>query len=408
MLATRKKSPATTSKKKALSSTKARTGVGKPTKKGKATSANDGSYLQQFHPSTHEVVSTVNKTTTHDSSQLGISASSGQVIIEMLQKLDASNQALAKRIDHIERQGSFSSTSMTSPTSQHPLAARHIDIDRTQANASTTQLPTGIWSQLAGMNTTTVPLTQPTSTSTRVQTQISHDGIAPKLEVMRSTPSISTAVSQLLARYEEQADQEARPGKTYSYRKRSGRYNVTATSTVGPQYRWPNERLVSNSHTKKPAYDELSLAQWISGQLNNILLVEDNSMLRSMLTQVSMAMRDAVSLPWPAVRSACAASMTDVEEGRLNWADSLQWSLNRISNSQLAVLNSNSAGHNGQKSKICKFYNEGNCSNENHHGIYKHYCMNCYKQGRSLMHPEIRCSSRNSNRNQDQGSAMAR
>ena len=106
---------------------------------------------------------------------------------------------------------------------------------------------------------------------------------------------------------------------------------------------------MSNSHTKKPAYDELSLAQRISGQLNNILLVEDNSMLRSMLTQVSMAMRDAVSLPRRAVRSAWAASMTDVEEGRLNWADSLQWSLNRISNSQLAVLNSNSAGHNGQK-----------------------------------------------------------
>ena len=353
-----------------------------------------------------KVVSTVNNTTTHDSSQLGISASSGQVIIEMLQELDASNQALAKRIDHIEHQGSFSSTPMTSPTSQHPLAARHINIDRTQANASTTQLPTGIRSQLAGTSTTTVPLTQPTSTSTRVQTQISHDGIAPKPEVMRSTPSILTAVSQLLARYEEQADQEGLPGKTYSYRKRSGRYNVTDTSTVGPQYRWPNEGLVSNSHAKKPACDELSLAQWISGQLNNILLVEDNSMLRSMLTQVSMAMRDAVSLPWPAVRSAWAASMTDVEEGRLNWADSLQWSLNRISNSQLAVLNSNCARHNGQKSKICKFYNEGNCSNENHHGIYKHYCMNCYKQGQSLMHPEIRCSSRNSN--QDQGSAMAR
>ena len=134
---------------------------------------------------------------------------------------------------------------------------------------------------------------------------------------------------------------------TSSYRKRSGRYNVTDISMVGPQYRWPNEGLVSNSHVKRPAYDELSLAQWISGQLNNILLVEDNSTLKSMLTQVSMAMRDAVSLPWPAVMSAWAASMTDVEERRLNWADSLQWSLNRISNSQLAVLNSNSVGHSG-------------------------------------------------------------
>ena len=143
----------------------------------------------------------------HDFSQLGISASSGQMIIEMLQKLDASNQALTKKIDHIEHQGSFSSTLMTSLTSQHPLVARPMDINRTQTNAPTTQVASGIRSQLASTHTTTVPLTQPASTSTRVQTQISHDGIAPKPEVMRSTPSILTAVSQLLARYEEQADQ---------------------------------------------------------------------------------------------------------------------------------------------------------------------------------------------------------
>ena len=108
MPATRKKSPATTSKKKALLSTKARTGVAKPTKKGKVTSTNDGLYLQgQSHPLTHKVVSTVNSTTTHDSSQLGISSSSGQMIFEMLQKLDASNQTLAKRIDHIQTTPSF-------------------------------------------------------------------------------------------------------------------------------------------------------------------------------------------------------------------------------------------------------------------------------------------------------------
>ena len=45
-------------------------------------------------------------------------------------------------------------------------------------------------------------------------------------------------------------------------------------------------------------------------------------------------------MPWPAVRSAWAVSMTEVEEGRLTWDDTTQWALNRVSSSQIAVLNS--------------------------------------------------------------------
>ena len=60
--------------------------------------------------------------------------------------------------------------------------------------------------------------------------------------------------------------------------------------------------------------------------------------MKRMLTQVTMALTDAVSLPWPAVRSAWAASMTQVEEGRLSWANNTQWALNRYGMSQVAVF----------------------------------------------------------------------
>ena len=62
-------------------------------------------------------------------------------------------------------------------------------------------------------------------------------------------------------------------------------------------------------------------------------------------------MWEVLSLPWQAVRAAWAVSMTDIEEGRLSWADSTQWSLNRISNSQLAVFNSQNVLTSGQKIK---------------------------------------------------------
>ena len=96
---------------------------------------------------------------------------------------------------------------------------------------------------------------------------------------------------------------------------------------------------MSASHFKKPSYDDLTLAQWASGQFVNIHLVEGHSLSKNMLIQMAAATRDAVSLPWPVVRSAWAVSITDIEKGILSWADSMQWSLNRISSSPCIIPN---------------------------------------------------------------------
>ena len=410
MPSSKKKSPTSSAKKKTLSTAKAKSSVKKPTKKNNATTKNDGSYLQGAPQlSSQEVVSTASNITTQDPTQGDFSQSTGQAILQMLHKLDASNQSLTKRMDSLERQNSISSTPIGSPTAQRLGAApvAHTQQPRVEfaTNQAGTVTPRVVTSRLPStsdrMSVPSVSYAQPAHGGAEVRTQLSHDAVIPKPEVMRSIPSVSSAVSRLLAQYEDQADQQVFQGKNYNIRKRSGRYNTTDNAVMSPQYRWPNEGLVSSSHNKKPAYDELNMAQWTSGQLNNMLLVEDNTTLRCMLTQMALAMRDAGSLPWPAVRSSWAVSMTDVEEGRLQWSDSLQWSLNRISNSQLAVLNSTSVNPSGQKSKICRFYNEGNCNNESHHGVYKHFCNTCYKQGRSLMHPELKCSSRGPGRTQE-------
>ena len=97
---------------------------------------------------------------------------------------------------------------------------------------------------------TSVPCAQAGPGEARAQAQVARDAVVPKLDVMGSIPSVSSAVSRLLAQYDDQADHEALPGKTSNIKKRPGRYNVTDTSTVSPQYRLPNEGLVSNSHIK--------------------------------------------------------------------------------------------------------------------------------------------------------------
>ena len=86
-------------------------------------------------------------------------------------------------------------------------------------------------------------------------------------------------------------------------------------------------------------YDDQNMAQWVSGQLTNVYNIQDPTLLKQLLLQVIMATRDATTLPWQAVKSAWATSMHEIEEGSLQWFNTTQWSLNRISTSQLAMTN---------------------------------------------------------------------
>ena len=384
----RKKSPATEGKRKTRASDKSRTSIKKPTKKKITSVENDGSYLQ--HQASHSVPVSTLPPSDHST----ISASTGQAILTMLSQIDASNKELSKRMDQLERNGSRSSTPLTSPTANHRSSTVAV-------SQSMVPPPPPQWVTAGGAATGCSALPG-TSRQQPDQNAINRDAVVPGVDVLRSIPSISSAVTQLLASYDHQALQDVLPGKGHVPRRKSGRYNTTDNTLAGPHLRWPNEGLVSASNARRPPYDELNLSQWVAGQLSNALLIEDNVLLRQVLTQVVMTMKDSVSLPWQAVRAAWAVSMTDVEEGRLGWADTTQWSLNRISNSQLAVLNGQNLSTNNQKIRICRFYNEGSCTSEGHHGPYKHFCASCYKQGRSLMHPETRCFSRSSSRTQEQ------
>ena len=93
----RKKSPATEGKRKTRASDKART-FPRKNKKLKSASLNDGSY-PQIPDQQQASVSTVASTT-----------QPGQAILDMLNKLDASNKELIRRMDRFERNGSISST----------------------------------------------------------------------------------------------------------------------------------------------------------------------------------------------------------------------------------------------------------------------------------------------------------
>ena len=138
---------------------------------------------------------------------------------------------------------------------------------------------------------------------------------------------------------------------------------------------------------KRVLYDDLTLPQWIVGQLSNIYQMRDQTTARHSLLQVILALKDATSLPWTAVRSAWATSMHDLEEGNLGWRDTTQWSINHLSASQIS-MSGTQANNSYQIRKVCRFYNEGVCSHDSSHGNNKHICNFCEKKWRTAAHLE--------------------
>ena len=120
-----------------------------------------------------------------------------------------------------------------------------------------------------------------------------------------------------------------RPHKASPHTKKSGRFNATDTVTAVPELRWPNEGFHGIGGRKRTLYDDLSIQERAVGQLSNIYQL----LVKQVLLQVILSLRDATSLPWQAVRSAWGNSMHEIEQGLLQWADATQWALNRLSTS---------------------------------------------------------------------------
>ena len=147
----------------------------------------------------------------------------------------------------------------------------------------------------------------------------------------------------------------------------------------GPTSPLAQQGLHVSNGKKRDIYDELSLPQWIPGQLSNIYAISDPTLSKQALLQVIFAMRDAVSLLWPAVRAAWASSMHQMEEGHLSLADSTQWAINRLSASQVALAYTQATTQSTPSRRPCRYYNEGSCYHEGHHGSYTHFCSHCMK-----------------------------
>ena len=107
-----------------------------------------------------------------------------------------------------------------------------------------------------------------------------------QLKTIGRLPNVSEAVSH-------DKKQEYSQGNPHH---RSGLYNNYDTVSAPPDVIWPYEGFHGSNDKKRLLYDELSVPQWMAGQLTNILHMQDLIIAKQALVQVIAAIKDAVSI----------------------------------------------------------------------------------------------------------------
>ena len=107
---------------------------------------------------------------------------------------------------------------------------------------------------------------------------LNQDNIIPGTDALRGNSTVSEAAASVLVSYDAQALTSILQGKqptlsTTSHH--SGRYHLSDTCNVPPQYRWLSEGYRGSAGMKSIAYEDLILPQWAVRQLSNMHQIED-------------------------------------------------------------------------------------------------------------------------------------
>ena len=267
---TGKKTPASNTRKKVTTSARAKISTRKVRK---VASQVDGSYIQDSNG-----VSTVGNLSEPMASSS--SSTSNADILQYLQKIDTSTQALARRVENIEHFAN-STPIQNRQRSHFPESSSEGFLQavgqgfnpsqtlRFQEGVPTHHSAQGVQGLASGRGDRSDPLSAQSSSGLLANPRLlsemgasdDRDAILPDINVIRNNPNISDAVSRVLASYDQQSRLQAAQGRPHSGKK-SGRFNLTDLCTAPPEARWPNEGFQVSSGNRHIGYDDLTLPQW--------------------------------------------------------------------------------------------------------------------------------------------------
>ena len=160
-------------------------------------------------------------------------------VLAYLQKIDATNQMLLRRVDELENQRA---TPATIPTTNATLGQgpTNISLGTASTHATGHQYSTvnSASSQAGPSQAATSNTGLPGSVIHPAHSSQYHDAVIPNVNAIRNNPTISQSVSHILSSLEATSRAEAMQGK--AVHKKSGRFNATDTVTAIPELRWPS------------------------------------------------------------------------------------------------------------------------------------------------------------------------
>ena len=164
---------------------------------------------------------------------------------------------------------------------------------------------------------------------------------------------------------------------------------------------WPQV----NVGNKQPAYDEMSLEQWVQGMLFCVLEQTDSKNKDTMLMYFALLMQDAIELSANTARRAHAAVLQEMERGKLSWAEPDLVEKVKIRNTQRIFHGQKTALSPMVQTQCYTHFNKGHCKYDNEHvanGIlYQHYCSFCMKETQKKYdHPLCKCLRVKNSQNQ--------
>ena len=213
----------------------------------------------------------------------------------------------------------------------------------------------------------------------------------PSLQYLKHDSRVQAEVDRRLRQYEDMAREE---DSGTSNKLKSGRYRL-GDQKVKKHVHWPHEFCAVGDNLKMPTYEDINVYQWVQGFSRCALEESDPQVRTHMLQYQGHLMQEALELNWATAKRAHAAVLTEIERGYTSWGDQTQIDRIRQRFTQRALKNPTTS--NEEQVRICKHFNEGNCSHTKDHVegrvTYKHACFACHKAvKRHYPHPEEKCN----------------
>lgn len=147
------------------------------------------------------------------------------------------------------------------------------------------------------------------------------------------------------------------------------------------------------------SHDDLTLPEFLQGYVAMLSKMRsDDPVYHAMVWWLGPLGQALVDYQWHDMRDWINSVLHDVGQGRLSWLDEAVIA-DRLNTAKLRA--SVKAGGDDPVIPVCALYNQGRCSHEASHGVFKHVCALCFvAQGIQYSHSAQTCRRKHSNNQQ--------